>query len=248
MLIGDSVVNGGSLTDQSDIINAVLQRRLCEDLHRAVVVGNISAGSWGPPNELAYIKKFGLFDADVVVIVLSSHDARDVMTFEPTVGNNNYPDHRPLCALSEAITVYLPRYLHRGAAEPTSAPKTAAENDETAKQICLGAVRQMVDTARRSGAKVIVAEHLTQDELKEGKVEPGHDEFLKLSHELQLSPVQLGDAFEQAIKSGQQPYRDDIHPGVVGSRIIAEALAPAIETALASPATAPALDTPAAAR
>ena len=46
MVFGDSVVNGGSLTDHADLATTILQRRLSEDLGRPVVVGNISAGSW----------------------------------------------------------------------------------------------------------------------------------------------------------------------------------------------------------
>ncbi len=29
-------------------------------------MANISAGSWGPPNQLEYLKRFGTFDADVL--------------------------------------------------------------------------------------------------------------------------------------------------------------------------------------
>ena len=75
MVIGDSVINGGVLTDQSETSTAVLQRRLTDDLHRRVLVGNASAGGWGPPNELGYVQEFGFLDADVVVLVVSSHDA-----------------------------------------------------------------------------------------------------------------------------------------------------------------------------
>jgi hypothetical protein len=102
MVFGDSVVNGGALTDQSKLATMILQERLRADLKRPVIVGNISAGSWGPPNMLAYAQKFGLFDADVVVVVLSSHDYADVPTFTPVVGvDPSFPEHRPWCATWE---------------------------------------------------------------------------------------------------------------------------------------------------
>jgi len=50
------------------------QRGTHARLGRPVVVGNASAKSWGPPNELAYLQHFGTLDADVVILELSSHD------------------------------------------------------------------------------------------------------------------------------------------------------------------------------
>ena len=123
MVIGDSVINGGSQIDQSRTITALIQRRLCDELHRKVIVGNASAASWGPPNELAYVKKFGLFDADVVVLVFNDEDAYDAMTFMPVVGvRPEYPDHRPLLAIQEAWTRYLPMFTARFRAAPPPDP------------------------------------------------------------------------------------------------------------------------------
>ncbi|HEX2973620.1 MAG TPA: hypothetical protein VHP11_14895, partial [Tepidisphaeraceae bacterium] len=77
LVVGDSVVYGGVQSDDSEIATTLLEPRLRDVLHRPVYVGNISAGSWGPPNMLAYARRFGWFDADVVVIVLSSDDYCD---------------------------------------------------------------------------------------------------------------------------------------------------------------------------
>ena len=60
-----------------------LENKLAESLDRPVLVANIAAGSWGPPNILAYLRRFSFFDADVVVIVLNSPDYADAPTFEP---------------------------------------------------------------------------------------------------------------------------------------------------------------------
>src|SRR5206468_1208991 len=107
LVVGDSVINGGVPTDQSELATEILKRRLAEDLKRPVVVGNISASSWGPPNELAYLKRYGLFDADVLVIVVSSHDYVDVPTFVPVVDvDRSFPGHKPVSALWEGIDRY----------------------------------------------------------------------------------------------------------------------------------------------
>ena len=97
---------------QADICSEVMKRHLETHLGRKVVVGSISAKSWGAPNELAYIQRFGLFDADAVVLVLSSHDYADVPTFVKVVGvDPEYPDHTPFFAAFEIFTRYLPRYV-----------------------------------------------------------------------------------------------------------------------------------------
>lgn len=75
--LGDSVLNGGVLTDQDSIATS----RLCNDLSvfmgKNVQVLNISAGSWGPDNCEAYLKRYGLFNAKVAFLLCSSHDAHD---------------------------------------------------------------------------------------------------------------------------------------------------------------------------
>src|SRR6266702_2037741 len=55
----------GELPDQSHLATTYLQQVLAKELRRPVIIGNISAGSWGPPNELAYMHQFGLLDADI---------------------------------------------------------------------------------------------------------------------------------------------------------------------------------------
>ena len=86
LVVGDSIVYGGVRIDQSEIDTELLKRALQQQLGRPVVVGNASAKSWGPPNELAYLKRYGTLDADVVILELSSHDYADAPTFVPVVG------------------------------------------------------------------------------------------------------------------------------------------------------------------
>ena len=111
-MVGDSIVYGGVRIDQEEIDTEILTRDLQHDLARPVVVGNASAKSWGPPNELAYLKRYGTLDADVVILELSSHDYADSPTFVPVVGiSADYPDKKPPLALVDLFETYLlPRY------------------------------------------------------------------------------------------------------------------------------------------
>jgi hypothetical protein len=240
MVIGDSIINGGALSDQSEIATSILQQKLAEDLKRPVIVGNISAGSWGPPNELAYLKQFGLFDADVLVIVLSSHDYADVPDFKPIVGVNlGWPEHKPILALWEGFERYLlPRLRHQSASDEAyiaaTAPPKQADIDW-----CTQSLHEMITLARASGARVIVAQHLEKTESMSALL-PGHDIIKSACLQDKITPIQFGPPFQAARDLGQQIYRDGIHPNAIGQRIIAATLLPAIQSSLKSPATIPA--------
>jgi GDSL-like Lipase/Acylhydrolase family len=224
MVFGDSVINGGALTDQRDLATSILQRQLGSAMGRPVVVGNISAGSWGPPNMLAYARRFGLFQADAVVIVVSSHDYADAPTFEPVVGvNPDFPSHRPWCATWEAISRYLPRYFPVIVGKPPAVPPpTQKDVDES-----LGALGDLIRLAQQNGARVVLAQHLVLPELPPGYLEEGHDAIAKVARDAGVEPFDLeGKGTSPAL------YRDRIHPNQAGQAFIAARLLPAIREAL----------------
>ncbi|REA63107.1 hypothetical protein DSL64_05675 [Dyadobacter luteus] len=86
LLLGDSVINGGSLTTHDSIGTSMLEKRFQKTFGKKTRVLNISAGSWGPDNIAAYLKKYGFFNAKVVGLVTSSHDAHDIMSHISPVG------------------------------------------------------------------------------------------------------------------------------------------------------------------
>jgi lysophospholipase L1-like esterase len=240
MVIGDSVVNGGALTDQSDLGTTLMQRTLAEALGRPVVVGNISAGSWGTPNQAAFVRRFGLFDADVIVIVLSSHDVADVPHFDPkeTTGPA-FPTHRPPLALWEGFTRYV---LSRATAEPPPPPPVEGPQLRADTEASMAALRQMFDAARAANAKVLVALHLARDESLAAP-DPGHHVITQEANRAGVPVVPLGPAFRAA----REPlYRDQIHPNAAGQRVIGQTLAAAVQALLQTPArtTAPATTPP----
>ena len=113
LLTGDSVVLGGSLTDQDSLASTMLEKRLTRTLRRRVRVLNIAGGSWGPDNVASYLKKHGLFNADLLCLVASSHDAHDIMDFADVVGKDpNFPDRQYTLAWEELWKRYIfPRYI-----------------------------------------------------------------------------------------------------------------------------------------
>ncbi|CAN5259209.1 hypothetical protein BH24PSE2_BH24PSE2_18920 [soil metagenome] len=232
MVFGDSVVNGGSLTDQADLATTRLERSLTELVGRDVIVGNISAGSWGPGNWLAYAEEYGLFDADVVIVVCSSHDFADNPSFAP-LNSGAFPRKRPVSALFEGLFVNLPRYLSaRDTWHPPEAQETAVSGVEIAKG--LKDLQQFLDLAQREALQVLVFQHVQKSELLSGVLEEGYWWIRKACLEAGIVPVSLGPYFRSALDSGFDPYRDNLHPNSIGQRIMAQAMMEHVASSVAN--------------
>ncbi|QIZ70056.1 SGNH/GDSL hydrolase family protein [Oxynema aestuarii] len=106
LLLGDSVANGGWWTDQEQTISALMTRQL-----EQTEVLNASANSWGPRNELAYLRRFGTFGARILVLLLNTDDLFGGRPTPQLVGvDRNYPIRRPIGAIGELLERYvLPR-------------------------------------------------------------------------------------------------------------------------------------------
>jgi lysophospholipase L1-like esterase len=223
MVLGNSIINGGAQTDQSQVCTSILQRALGDKLHRPVIVGNISAGGWGPLNEWPYVKTRGLFDADVVVIVLNSNNAASRFPAGPVAGvDPSFPDHKPCCATWEAVTRYLPRYLPFLGPVGSNEGYHPAADDALATAQSSDALGNMIATARAHGAKAYVVLHWTLTELrqaageKSGWLPPRLQTIRAASQGAGATGIISDDA-------GAAPtdYRDDIHPNANGQRHLA---------------------------
>jgi len=228
MVIGDSVINGGALTDQSKVCTSILQKSLTSKLRRPVVIGHISAGGWGPLNQWPFVKKYGLFDADVVVLVFSSHDASS-SSLRPTAGiDPNFPDHKPWCATWEAVMRYLPRYFHTLGSAASNEGYREGTADPKMTQQHMVAVKSMINAAKEIGAKPVVMLHWTQNELHKAESETGwrpkgHRDIEAAANEAGASVVDLYSYDEEA-KSTPGAYRDDIHLNAPGQEIYSRAM------------------------
>jgi len=224
LVFGDSVVNGGNLTDHSRLATTLLQSRLAQELHRPVMVGNISAGSWGPPNQLAYIKQFGFFDADIAIFVLSSSDSSDAPTFEP-LNPFTHPTVAPFSAAWEGATRYLPRYWHwRSALEPVPPPGMRETINPRDVEVSIAAEREFLDLARSAGLTAMVLQHWEASELDAQLPEFGHDEILRAAKASGVPVYQDAGVLRQYMAKGLSPYRDNIHLNDTGQRAYADIL------------------------
>jgi hypothetical protein len=224
IVYGDSVVNGGNLTDQSHLATTYLQRTLASELQRPVVVGNVSAGSWGPPNELAYLRQFGFLDADIAVLVLSSSDYADAPTFEP-LNPMTHPTETPLSALWEGITRYLPRFIGGKVTNESGVVPDAQEVPNKADiEISLSAEREFLEAAKTQGVKILVVQHWTESELHSHRPLQGHTDIRRIAAEVAVPICDDVNGLEAKIAAGKNPFRDDIHLNEEGQSALAKLL------------------------
>jgi hypothetical protein len=238
LVVGDSIVYAGVRIDQGEIDTEILRRDLQHDLGRPVVVGNASAKSWGPPNELAYLKRYGTLDADVVILELSSHDYADAPTFVPVVGiSADYPDKKPPLALVDLFETYLlPRYLHIGVT-PKGIDKTMINTSASEQDIaeCRDAERDFFRFVRMHKAKVALAQHLSLPELT-GKYQTGYYANQEVAKEENVPYTDDAAELQEQLKSGQSPFYagDSLHLNGPGQPILAHTLRRAVDLAMKS--------------
>jgi hypothetical protein len=236
IVVGDSIVYGGVRIDQNEIDTEILKRDLQRDLGRTVVVGNASAKSWGPPNELEYLRRYGTLDADVVLLELSSHDYADAPTFVPVVGiSADYPGKKPLLALADLFETYLlPRYLHIGGT-PAGIDKTDLDTPASEQDIaeCREAEREFFRFARNHKAKVALAQHLSLLELT-GKFQRGYYANQEVAKEENVPYVDDAQELQGQLKLGVSPFNsgDPLHFSRSGQPILAHTLRRAVDLAI----------------
>ena len=107
--IGDSVTNGGWWNSQESIISEQFKQHLRESQSdiATITVLNASANSWSPRNELEYLRQFGLFDADILILIINTDDLFGTAPNSLVVGREkNYLDRKPVGAIGELIERY----------------------------------------------------------------------------------------------------------------------------------------------
>lgn len=213
LVFGDSVVNGGNLTDQADLATTLLS-------DSNTFYGNVSAGSWGPANMAAWLEEFGSQKADTAVVVLSSHDAYDLPTFAPLDPENN-PTKAPILALEEAIFRYLPRYLPFAKVDARIAK--AETPDLQTQQAGHQAIERLLSDLHKSGMKVCLIQHLTIGEMNTSPAY-GWNEIRFHFKNRGYPVVQLSDWTRPALAKYESPFRDDIHLNAAGQKLLMQAI------------------------
>ncbi len=234
LLFGDSVVNGGSLIDQSELATTLTEKRLARDQSRRVRVGNVSAGSWGPGNWLAWVKEFGFLEADIVVVVLSSHDYVDNPTFGP-LDPMTHPTEPPLSALYEGFSRYLPRYLTTlAAAGPASDSALSPADLELSADLAMADLAEFLTRALAHTSQILVVQHLERDELRTEQPATGYSRIKEVCKAHNITHLDLRSTLTASLAANQDPFFDTIHLNKMGQQLLADALSEALPQFLPS--------------
>jgi hypothetical protein len=226
LIFGDSVINGGNRTDQKNLATELLREQLIS-YKNSVTLGNVSAGSWGPGNWLGYINKFGFFEADVVILVINTHDYCDNPSYMP-LSPRTHPQQQPVSAISQLIT-YLLYYFY-----PSSDTKNKVISDcnsvdpGIAKEQSLGNLSEFLRSAQQVAKDVIVIQMLELSELQTGPRE-GFFYIKKIVEDLGIRSISTEEYIRNSNNAGIMIYRDNIHLTDYGQKILAKIILDAIK-------------------
>lgn len=222
LLLGDSIVNGGWWTDQADILSVQIQQQLTTP-DTPVEVLNMSANSWGPPNQLAYLEKHGTFQAKIVVLVVNTDDLFAKVPNPLRVGRDrNYPDKKPTFALEEILTRSL------GSASPVPAPPQPPEQIKDPVGFNLDKIAQIQAKVLAENAQFLLAITPLLREIGE----PGSRDYeikarqrlTTLTQEKNITFIDFLPLFNQT-PNPETLYRDHIHLSVLGNQIVSQTIA-----------------------
>ncbi len=239
-LLGDSVANGAWWTDQEQTISAKLRSQLRDvSAFERTEVLNASANSWGPRNELAYLQRFGTFDAQVIVVLINTDDLfAKAPTTAPVGREQAYPNRKPPFAIAEVLSRLFPP------STPPAAKPEVTENDPVG--INLESIGQIQTLAQNSGAECLLAMTPLLREIGE----PGPRDYEikarsrleEFAQQQQLTYVDFLPVFNNT-ENPQALYRDHIHLSSQGNEAVSQEIGRALQPLL--PATAsPATTTP----
>lgn len=220
--LGDSVLFGGTWMDQDSLATTLFSQK------SGMQMLNISAGSWGPDNCAAYLKEKGTFDAQAMVLVCSSHDAYDVMSFAPVVGiYPTYPNRQYSLAIWELIDRYLiPRgkilfTKYSAKLDPDAAVVNATQHTSVAKKspISNPGFDQLKAIADSLHIPFGIYLHAETGELQQGSYNEMGKQICQWA-ETNKVPLMKG------LENGEKPemYKDIIHLNEKGQRHLASCL------------------------
>ena len=209
LIFGDSVLWGGSLIDQRNLSTEILQRSVSNDFE----VLNVSAGSWGPGNWLEYIQEKGLFNADIVILLISSHDLTDIPYSSTAMPNITRPTASPIFASFEFVRRYLiPNIWSRLSKLFPSTTSPLLSNTE--KQLLKGTfiLNDLIDKIRSTDTELMVVQFWNRDEIIQGKAESNNKLIADIFTSHGIVTIQSRHYFSQCTNDISELFIDFIHP------------------------------------
>ncbi|MBC8008098.1 MAG: SGNH/GDSL hydrolase family protein [Prolixibacteraceae bacterium] len=221
LILGDSITNGGAITDQMDTYPQYLQRQLLSGERKAEVL-NASAPGWAIANEAGWLRTNGTFGAQVVLLTIGTSDLfQDVAEAEIVDRHPSFPSQAPVLALEELWQRYvMPRLLRKSFADP-GAGEMVGSPSMPGKAVAQ--VLSITELVRGNGAVPVVLYVERPGQLKRSDREAAEAMsllFVALQQH-RISYRSTREVVEQA--GGASLFRDGLHPNAVGNRLVAQA-------------------------
>ncbi|HAC62408.1 MAG TPA: lipolytic protein G-D-S-L family [Cyanothece sp. UBA12306] len=218
-LLGDSIANGAWWTDQKETISALIAQTLVQVYGKEVEVLNASANSWGPRNQLAYLKRFGTFESQIIILLMNTDDFFATAPTSLPVGRDRYyPDRQPLSAIGEIWE----RFLAPSQPIPGMAEIMNEKGDRVG--INLQAIKEIREIASQNQAQFFIA--LTPLK-REVETQPrdyeqrARERLKKWALSQKISLIDFLPIFQKNSKAAQL-YRDSIHLSPLGNQLVSE--------------------------
>jgi hypothetical protein len=210
--------------ETSSAANPVPSQRLRPTTASTIEVLNASANSWGPRNELAYLRRFGSFDAQVIVLLINTDDLFATAPSSLAVGQNrNYPDRLPASAIHEVLQ----RYLLPAPPQPAGLAALAAEPGDRVG-INLAAIGMIAEFSQQHQAQLLVLLTPLLREIGSPGSRPyevaARQRLQDFTQATSLDYIDCLPIFNQ----DQEPaklYRDHIHLSPIGNQRLSDLIA-----------------------
>jgi hypothetical protein len=227
LMLGDSTLYGGSYIDQSQMYATRLegllnqQRNALPNSPRQVEVLCMGVNAWGPQHELAYVEEFGLFQADLVMVMGPSADA-----YRPRYGIERLPffaeGHRPLLAWQEFWDHLLWETNLRSSAPGEFRTGSQEAGDVMAKGVAAWA--EIATLAHAHGANVDFEWLPSEEEARDGRISPSSERVLDALRPEMAKPG-VSKSFPLRLFESNvgvpKLYHDGVHLDTYGHRIYA---------------------------
>jgi hypothetical protein len=230
LMLGDSTLYGGSYIDQREIYASRLEDLLNQNpgllpgSPQKVEVLCMGVNGWGPQHEFAFVKEFGVFNADFVMVMGPPNDA-----YRPRYGISHMPffaeGHQPRFAWQEFTQHVLWEYNQR----LTGTGENFESGPQAGRVVADGVAAwlEIATLAQQRGAGVDFELLPNEDEAREGKASDSTQRVLDgLLPE--LAKRRIPEAYpliliRDNLASGKL-YHDGAHLDVAGHRVYASYL------------------------
>jgi hypothetical protein len=217
---GDSVLNGGMEIDHDSLATTIIERVLDSQYEKHNIrCLNISCENWSPDNCFAYMEEYGDFDADMIFLVVSSHDAYNVMDFRKTVDvHPNFPSRQSLSSIYEMGEYVISRIF----AKKRDISDHTVKNGDTFNP----GFRLFRDYALEKSIPLLIYLHPDKEEITNNKHHVGGEEIIRFCRDNDI-PLIEGLQYEDV-----SSFEDAIHLNNRGQRALAKTLLPEIKNLL----------------